>query len=487
MFRRKARECACNPTDAPTDAIEPAQVTPGEPADLGGCLQWVKLEKVPSEYAACMDRLGKFGKITSAKDVYRALSGWYDKQDQEVCVILLIDVQLNVRGAAEVSRGERDSAVIPVADILRIALVDGATGILLCHNHPTGHSTPSDDDKTSTIALAQACQAVGLMLMDHVIFGAGEFFSFADTGLLESSLVVPDEDNSVEVVPGPRTAPWVEPEREEPFVDNPMTPYVVKRLKSFPRLDKIAHGAVGEYVQRYAGIHRASRAQENPRGPANDKTVCDECGCTGEHETWCSVAPEAIPASVEVMWAAVTADGREVTRFAFLEDSTDAQRRAYAEKRLNRLAAGGGMNVLDSYSVVRVRENPRRENPIDGTDRSDTFNVVVEYAVRDLFEGKSIRSAARATAKKFSGFENYLLGPGVTIIDPVALEAALWNRMAEYAVAAIPKLRVGKEHFALGGTLQFYRQAQTSDARAKLKSLVVEKLGSDPFTSDDGT
>ena len=193
-----------------------------------------------------------------------------------------------------------------------------------------------------------------------------------------------------------------------------------------------------------AGIHRASRAQENPRGPANDKTV------------------------------------------AFLEDSTDAQRRAYAEKRLKRLAAGGGMNVLDSYSVVRVRENPRRENPIDGTDRSDTFNVV-EYAVRDLFKGKSIRSVARATAKKFSGFENYLLGPGVTIIDPVALEAALWNRMAEYAVAAIPKLRVGKEHFALGGTLQFYRQAQTSDARAKLKSLVVEKLGSDPFTSDDGT
>lgn len=79
MFRRKARECACNPTDAPTDAIEPAQVTPGEPADLGGCLQWVKLEKVPSEYAACMDRLGKFGKITGAKDVYRALSGKYEK------------------------------------------------------------------------------------------------------------------------------------------------------------------------------------------------------------------------------------------------------------------------------------------------------------------------------------------------------------------------------------------------------------------------
>ena len=85
-------------------------------------------------------------------------------------------------------------------------------------------------------------------------------------------------------------------------------------------------------------------------------TTCDECGCAGEHEAWCSIDAEAVPASVEVMWSVVvTTTGREVTRFAFLADSTVDARRAYAEKRLNRLAAEGGANVSDSYDVVRVQ------------------------------------------------------------------------------------------------------------------------------------
>jgi hypothetical protein len=198
MSRKRAKAaCACtrnNPEGESTELpIEPAQVTPGIPADLSPCVQFVRLEKVPEEYAACMGRFGEMGKIQTAKDVYQVLKDWYAKQDQEVGVILLLDVQLGVRGAAEVSRGERDSTVVPIADILRVALVDGASAVVFCHNHPTGHSTPSDDDKTSTLALARACDAVNLTLMDHVIFGADEYFSFADAGLLSSELTMPEE------------------------------------------------------------------------------------------------------------------------------------------------------------------------------------------------------------------------------------------------------------------------------------------------------
>lgn len=211
MKRQRVRQvkegsCGCTSRSSLGDdklPIEPVQVVPGEPAPSTSCLDWVKLERVPSEYAECMTRLGKAGKITTAKDVFEILHDRLDREDQEVGIVLLLDVQLNVRGAAEVSRGERESTIVPIADILRIALVDGATAIVFCHNHPTGDSSPSDDDKTSTIALAQACTTVGLMLMDHVILGRGTFFSFADSGLLESSLVVPDEDNAVQVVPGP--------------------------------------------------------------------------------------------------------------------------------------------------------------------------------------------------------------------------------------------------------------------------------------------
>jgi RadC-like JAB domain-containing protein len=219
--RAKKNPCGCNACQNPDDEgviIESVQVTPGEPAEPGTCINWVRLEKVPQEYEACMAGLGKFGKIQSSRDTYAVLRDWYARQDQEVGVVLLLDVQLGVRGAAEVSRGDRSGTIVPVADILRVALVDGADAVIFCHNHPTGHSTPSDDDKASTVALARACGEIGLLLMDHVVFGADEFFSFADSGLLSSDLVVPAEDApDPEVVPGlpaderqPEPAPWVD-------------------------------------------------------------------------------------------------------------------------------------------------------------------------------------------------------------------------------------------------------------------------------------
>jgi L-alanine-DL-glutamate epimerase-like enolase superfamily enzyme len=132
----------------------------------------------------------------------------------------------------------------------------------------------------------------------------------------------------------------------------------------------------------------------------------------------------------------------------------------------------------------------RRYGRADGADRS-TNPTVVEYAVQDLFKGKSPAAAAKHTAKKLSGGTNMFLGPGITTIDPKALEAALWDRMAEYAARGVPKYTGGREHYALGGTLQFFKQTPFGGvdkpaARAKLKALVIAKLGHNPFTSDDG-
>jgi hypothetical protein len=119
-------------------------------------------------------------------------------------------------------------------------------------------------------------------------------------------------------------------------------------------------------------------------------------------------------------------------------------------------------------------------NPV-GTDRS-THPTVVEYAVQDLFKGKSIAAAARATAKKLSGFENMFLGPGVTLVDAKELEAALWTRLVEYVVSRMKHIRIGYEHFALDGTLKHFHQKPTE--RAKLKALVIKAVGRDPFVGE---
>ena len=121
---------------------------------------------------------------------------------------------------------------------------------------------------------------------------------------------------------------------------------------------------------------------------------------------------------------------------------------------------------------------------LGGTDRSATPNVV-EYAVQSMFKGQTIAKAAKSTAKKLSGFENMFLGPGVTIVTPRLLEEALWERLVDQVIAGIPRIKAGKEHYALGGVITQF--SQPASIRAELKRRVVQKLGYDPFQSDDGT
>ena len=117
-----------------------------------------------------------------------------------------------------------------------------------------------------------------------------------------------------------------------------------------------------------------------------------------------------------------------------------------------------------------------------GTDRSTHPNVV-EYAVQSLFKGKSPKSAAQHTAKKHSGSENFFFGPGVTTIDATLLEDAVWERLVDFAIKGVKSFKAGKEHYALDGTLQHFKQKPA--LRTQLKQRVIQRLGHDPFSQDD--
>jgi hypothetical protein len=113
--------------------------------------------------------------------------------------------------------------------------------------------------------------------------------------------------------------------------------------------------------------------------------------------------------------------------------------------------------------------------------------AVVEYAVQTMIKrGLAPSAAAKDTVKRLgTTTTNVFLGPGVTVIDTGALEAALWDRLAEFAAKGATSFKSGKEHFALGGTIQYFHQKPT--IRARLKEAVIAKLGRDPFTADDGS
>jgi DNA repair protein RadC len=75
-------------------------------------------------------------------------------------------------------------ASVNIRTIVYIATVAAASGVILAHNHPTGKSQPSAQDKELTRLLADALAAIGIPLLDHIIIARGGNFSFSQTGLI---------------------------------------------------------------------------------------------------------------------------------------------------------------------------------------------------------------------------------------------------------------------------------------------------------------
>lgn len=83
-----------------------------------------------------------------------------------------------------VAQGGSAAAVVEPASMFRPAIVAGATGLALVHNHPSGESTPSAEDIALTLRVKQSAELLGLRLLDHVVLGADDHTSFLDRGWL---------------------------------------------------------------------------------------------------------------------------------------------------------------------------------------------------------------------------------------------------------------------------------------------------------------
>ena len=84
----------------------------------------------------------------------------------------------------ELFHGTINQAHIHPRIILQKALQHNAAGLILAHNHPSGSTTPSEDDKQLTTLLRKTLLLVDITLIDHFIIGRGDVYSFAEHGLL---------------------------------------------------------------------------------------------------------------------------------------------------------------------------------------------------------------------------------------------------------------------------------------------------------------
>jgi DNA repair protein RadC len=80
--------------------------------------------------------------------------------------------------------GDERGVDLPLRSIIADAAAHGSAGIVLAHNHPSGDSTPSDDDCRATRRLASAAEALDCAVLDHLVFAGRECSSLRAMGLL---------------------------------------------------------------------------------------------------------------------------------------------------------------------------------------------------------------------------------------------------------------------------------------------------------------
>ena len=117
-------------------------------------------------------------------EIVRAMIG--PMPDREHFVMIALDARSNVVAVNTVSIGTLSASLVHPREVFKPAiLANAAAAVIVAHNHPSGNTTASAEDKDATRRLARSGELLGIPLLDHVILGHGkDYFSFKESGLL---------------------------------------------------------------------------------------------------------------------------------------------------------------------------------------------------------------------------------------------------------------------------------------------------------------
>lgn len=119
-------------------------------------------------------------KISSSKDAFEYLTSIFGDSHYETFYILLLNRANKVIKEVQISEGGISGTVADPKKIFKIALENNASSIILCHNHPSGNIQPSEADIQLTKKLKKSGEVLDLPVIDHIILGEENYYSFAD-------------------------------------------------------------------------------------------------------------------------------------------------------------------------------------------------------------------------------------------------------------------------------------------------------------------
>ena len=128
--------------------------------------------------------------LNSIDNCCEYLTRFFKGKKNETVFLLSLDAKLKLLSCREVGEGSVNYASVPIRRCVEMALEDGATSVILAHNHPSGLAVPSGDDVATTRRLAMALSTVEIQLADHIVVADDDYVSMVQSGIRFDDCVI---------------------------------------------------------------------------------------------------------------------------------------------------------------------------------------------------------------------------------------------------------------------------------------------------------
>ncbi len=139
-------------------------------------------------------------RITNSKDCVSFLHSELDDLDREHFLTLYLDSKNNILDIETVSIGSLSTSVVHPREVMTGAILRKAAGLIFAHNHISSDPSPSREDRDCTERLLSAGRLLGIRVLDHLVIGSfGDYYSFADAGLMQEPAQFPPQNSTAGV------------------------------------------------------------------------------------------------------------------------------------------------------------------------------------------------------------------------------------------------------------------------------------------------
>ncbi|MBI3995612.1 MAG: DNA repair protein RadC [Nitrospirae bacterium] len=118
----------------------------------------------------------------SSRDIYHHYHPLLREMKKEVFNLLMFDGKNRLLKEMTISTGSLSLNIVHPREVFKPAVKESASAVILLHNHPSGDPAPSPEDRELTRRLVKAGRVMGIKVLDHIVIGDGNYFSFADQG-----------------------------------------------------------------------------------------------------------------------------------------------------------------------------------------------------------------------------------------------------------------------------------------------------------------